>query len=106
MAKRAPLKLHEIADPAAGTEAGAATLAPSPAPVLAAPPPVTKPVAPAAVEPPEPTAAVFARVPWSLAEGLRDLARERSKTERRRVTSNELVEEALTLLLLKEGRKG
>lgn len=47
---------------------------------------------------PEPTTVVFARVPWSLGEKLRDLARERSRTERRRVTLNELLIEALNHL--------
>lgn len=39
--------------------------------------------------------ALYARVPYSLAERLKDIARERSKAARRRVTVNELVIEAL-----------
>jgi hypothetical protein len=36
-----------------------------------------------------------ARVPYSLAEKLKDIARERSKAARRRVPVNEIVNEAL-----------
>lgn len=47
---------------------------------------------------PEPTTTLYARVPWSLGEKLRDLARERSRAEHRRVTVNELVIEAVSKL--------
>lgn len=46
----------------------------------------------------EPTTVIYARVPWSLGEKLRDLARARSRTEQRRVTVNELVSEAISKL--------
>jgi hypothetical protein len=58
-------------------------------------PTATAPSVPVA---PEPTTVIYARVPWSLGEKLRDLARERSRVERRRVTVNELVAEALDRL--------
>jgi hypothetical protein len=48
---------------------------------------------------PEPTSTVYARVPWALGEELRDLARQRSRDEGRRVTVNDLVVEALRRLL-------
>jgi hypothetical protein len=48
---------------------------------------------------PEATTTVYARVPWSLGERLRDLARERSREAGRRVTVNDLVVEALERLL-------
>ena len=53
---------------------------------------------PATIATPEPTTTIYARVPWSLGEKLRDLARERSRTEHRRVTVNELVTEAISKL--------
>jgi hypothetical protein len=53
---------------------------------------------PTTVTAPEPTTTIYARVPWSLGEKLRDLARERSRTEHRRVTVNELVTEAISKL--------
>lgn len=103
MAKRTPLALTEIAS-ASPEAAPSAETESSPAATTPAPAPTTKPVTPqAAVELTGATATVFARVPWSLAEGLKDLARERSRLERRRVTNNELVEEALTLLLARKG---
>lgn len=72
MVKRAPLKLDAIARPA-------------------------EPATPAAG--PEPTSPVFARLPWSLAEELRDLARRRSRETGRRVTINDLVIEAVSKLV-------
>lgn len=80
MAKRAPMRLDEIStDPAD-------ELPPAPA---------TARVVSSA---PEPTTVIYARVPWSLGEKLRDLARERSRAEHRRVTVNELVAEAISKL--------
>jgi hypothetical protein len=38
---------------------------------------------------------VYARVPYSLAEKIKDIARERSKAQRRRVPVNDIVVEAL-----------
>jgi hypothetical protein len=69
-----------------------------------------QPVEPRPVEPgrpdpaalgarPEATTTVYARVPWTLGERLRDLARERSREAGRRVTVNDLVVEALERLL-------
>jgi hypothetical protein len=48
---------------------------------------------------PEATTTVYARVPWTLGERLRDRARERSREAGRRVTVNDLVVEALERLL-------
>ena len=48
---------------------------------------------------PEATTTVYARVPWTLGERLRDRARERSRGAGRRVTVNDLVVEALEHLL-------
>lgn len=80
MAKRAPMRLDAISnDPADETS------------------PPTKPRAA-----PEPTTVIYARVPWSLGEKLRDLARERSRAEHRRVTVNELVVEAINKLASKK----
>ena len=79
MSKRAPLKLNELgAEPAA--EASLMSAAPTQS---AAPEPVTT---------------IYVRAPWSLAERLKDLARERSKRTGRRVTVNELAIEALSKL--------
>lgn len=81
MAKRAPMRLDEISN--------------DPADKLPPPAPATARVASSA---PEPTTVIYARVPWSLGEKLRDLARERSRAEHRRVTVNELVAEAISKL--------
>jgi hypothetical protein len=48
---------------------------------------------------PEPTTTIYARVPWTLGEELRDLARRRSREEGRRVTVNDLVVDAIRRLL-------
>lgn len=78
MAKRAPMRLDAL-------HSGAAEERPS----------IPAESGPAA---PEPTTVIYARVPWSLGEKLRDLARERSRAEHRRVTVNELVVEAVSKL--------
>ena len=57
--------------------------------------PVVSPLAQAG---PEPMTTIYARVPWTLGERMRDLARERSKAAGRRVTVNDLVIEALSKL--------
>ena len=82
MAKRAPIRLNAISNDLADE--------------LQRPAPATARVAPVAA--PEPTTVIYARVPWSLGEKLRDLARERSRAEHRRVTVNELVAEAISKL--------
>jgi hypothetical protein len=46
----------------------------------------------------EPTTTIYARVPWSVGEKLRDIARERSRIQQRRVTVQELVAEAIDKL--------
>ena len=80
MAKRAPMRLDAIqSEPAEEQLAGSAMAPPEPAV-------------------PEATTVIYARVPWSLGEKLRDLARERSRAEHRRVTVNELVTEAISKL--------
>lgn len=81
MAKRAPMRLDAISN--------------DPADELSSPAPTEARAAPAM---PEPTTVIYARVPWSLGEKLRDLARERSRAEHRRVTVNELVAEAISKL--------
>ena len=78
MAKRAPMRLDAIRSEPAEEQ---------PTPPAEAP---SQPTVP------EPTTVIYARVPWSLGEKLRDLARERSRMEHRRVTVNELVAEALS----------
>lgn len=78
MAKRAPMRLDAIRSDSAEEQLAVPAEAPS------------RPTAP------EPTTVIYARVPWSLGEKLRDLARERSRVEHRRVTVNELVAEALS----------
>lgn len=80
--KRAPMRLDAIPS--------------DPANELPPPAPTASRAAPAAA--PEPTTVIYARVPWSLGEKLRDLARERSRAEHRRVTVNELVAEAISKL--------
>jgi hypothetical protein len=84
VSKRTPLRLDAM------REEG---VAPSPVPL-----PPSAPALPLSAGP-EPTTTVYARVPWALGEGLRDLARQRSRTEGRRVTVNDLVVEALHRLL-------
>lgn len=85
MAKRAPMRLDAIPS--------------DPADELLPPASTESRTAPAA---PEPTTVIYARVPWSLGEKLRDLARERSRAEHRRVTVNELVVEAINKLASKK----
>lgn len=75
MAKRAALRLEAIDEPASAPEAPRG-----------------------AGGGPEPMTVVYARVPWTLGEQLRDLARARSKAEGRRVTVNEIAVEALRKL--------
>lgn len=79
MSRRTPLKLDAVGEAAAKPES---------------PPPAAVEAVPA-----EPTATVYARVPWSLGEKLKDLARERSRLQRRRVTVQELVTEAISKLV-------
>ena len=80
--KRSPLRLDALREE---------TVAPAPS---SARPPAQTPGGG-----PEPTSTVYARVPWALGEELRDLARQRSRDEGRRVTVNDLVVEALRRLL-------
>lgn len=49
--------------------------------------------------PPEPTANIYIRAPWSLAEELKDEARRRSKQEGRRVSAQDIGLEALRAYL-------
>jgi hypothetical protein len=84
VSKRTPLRLDALREEAP---------APSPTPQPSAPP------AQAVASGPEPTTTVYARVPWTLGEELRDLARRRSREEGRRVTVNDLVVQALRGLL-------
>ena len=81
MTKRAPLRLEDLqpTDPGPAVEPGR--------------------LDPVALARPEATTTVYARVPWTLGERLRDLARERSREAGRRVTVNDLVVEALERLL-------
>ena len=88
MTKRSPLRLDAIREE---EEA-----APSPSP------PTSRLASKAMPTPgagPEPTTTVYARVPWTLGEELRDLARRRSREEGRRVTVNDLVVDAIRRLL-------
>ena len=87
MSKRSPLRLEALREELS---------VPSPAP--AAPEAITAPASNTGVGP-EPTTTIYARVPWALGEELRDLARQRSREEGRRVTVNDLVVEALRWLL-------
>jgi hypothetical protein len=84
VSKRTPLRLDAM------REEGIAPSPPLPRPSAPAQPPSVGP---------EPTTTIYARVPWALGEGLRDLARQRSRLEGRRVTVNDLVVEALHQLL-------
>jgi hypothetical protein len=82
--KRSPLRLDTLREE---------TVAPAHVP------PSARPSAQTPSGGPEPTSTVYARVPWILGEELRDLARQRSRDEGRRVTVNDLVVEALRRLL-------
>jgi hypothetical protein len=80
VSKRAPLKLDELAaGPAAEVPLSAAS-------------------APSLSTGPEPVTTIYVRAPWSLAERVKDIARERSKRAGKRVTVNELAIEALSKL--------
>lgn len=64
--------------------------------------PAAAPTASGASGAPEPITTIYGRIPWSLGEQLRDLAREHSRASGRRVTVNELVEEAIRKLLAEQ----
>jgi hypothetical protein len=63
---------------------------------------VAEPANPAAVEPTlagvEPVTTLSVRVPWSVVQKLRGVAHERSQRQQRRVTLQELVAEAIDKL--------
>lgn len=79
MPKRSPMRLDAV---------GEVAEAPQPPTATAAKPTVSS-------AGPEPIVTIYARVPWSLGERLKDMARERSRMTGRRVTVNELVIEAI-----------
>jgi hypothetical protein len=84
--KRSPLRLDAIREEEAAS------------PSLPSPRPASKAI-PMFGTRPEPTTTIYARVPWTLGEELRDLARRRSREEGRRVTVNDLVVDAIRRLL-------
>ena len=87
MTKRSPLRLDAIREEET-----------APSPSLPTPRPASKAM-PIPGAGPEPTTTIYARVPWTLGEELRDLARRRSREEGRRVTVNDLVVDAIRRLL-------
>ena len=78
MARRTPLKLEAVAEPASPT-----VVEPTPAGI-------------------EPVTTLSVRVPWSVVQKLRSVAHERSQRQQRRVTLQELVAEAIDKLASKK----